>query len=71
MTTAATTAPPATVRFGVFFRPNRPRAPWSLVVSHGERAAAEKLLIDLATTSKVSGDWVVRRTDLPPGRARR
>ena len=45
-------------RWGVFNRRDR-RRPWVLVVSHGDRRAAERLLIDLAATAKQSGDWKV------------
>lgn len=52
------TTEPAADRWGIYTRPNR-RSPWSLVVHAGDKAAAERLLIDLASTAKQSGDWKV------------
>jgi hypothetical protein len=45
---------------------HRPREPWTLLVSHGDKAAAERLLISMAAESKTSGDWCVRQTATSP-----
>lgn len=51
-------------RFGVYTRVRG--AAWTLVVHAGDRAAAERLMIDLAAEARHSADWAVRALADPP-----
>jgi hypothetical protein len=53
-----------TGRFGIFTR-TRGR-PWQLVVHVGDKAAAERLMVQLASEARGSADWCVRPVSDPP-----
>ncbi len=70
-----TTAPPpadppaaawADQRYGVWHRRPGERT-WTLIVSAGDKAAAEALLFKVVGTRR-GGDWCVSRVDDPPAR---